>query len=322
MNALPKHLIGAIAAFAVIGLLGGGAWYWTSARLDGSLQARSQVMQDLAALNAKGVFPSPANLKTLKDNQEAAALLASSMEPRLTAAQEDLAPFLGAEGKGLGADAWKQMLIEKREELKKQAEAAKVQVADDFYFGFKRYRLASPPPGATRELGLQLAAIDALSRVLFASRVASLQEIRRVLVEESGAAPASGTSEEVLAAVVAPGGGGLYKAYPFEARFQASPAALKRVLNGLSAEKQFFIVRFAALENQKTGVPRRSEILSQAGLATPAGGEGGERPAAAAKLLIPVLGQELLNVRLRVDFIHWNPPAPAPANAPKPKPGT
>lgn len=322
MNALPKHLLGAMAAFAVIGLLGGGIWYWTSTQLDTAIQSRAQLMQELSTLNTKGIFPSSANLKTLQDNQEAAATLLSSMEPRLLAAQEELAPFLGTQGKGLSADAWKQLLIEKREELKKQAEAAKAQVADDFYFGFKRYRLASPPSGATRELGIQLAAIDGISRVLFASRIAALQEIRRVLVEESGANLASSGSEEVLAAVVATGGGGLYKVYPFEVRFLATPAAFMRVLSGLSTEKKFYIVRFATVENQKTGVPRRSEILSQSSRIASFGGEGGERPSAAAKLLIPVLGQELLNVRLRVDFIHWSPPASTPASTPKPKPGT
>lgn len=310
MTALPKHLIGALIAFAVVGLLGGGAWFWTSTQLDQAVQDRANVMQELAALNAKGIFPSPANLKTLKDNQAAAAALAGTMEPKLADAATALAPYIGPEGKGLGADAWKQLLIEKREELKKLAESSKVEVGDDFYFAFKRYRLASPPAGATRELGIQLAGIDTLSRILFEARIQALQEMRRVLIEESGTPAGGGAgSDEVLAAAVVDGAGGLYKVYPMEVRFQATPAALKRVLNGLNAHSQFFITRFITLENQKSAVPRRSEILNQANSGVSAPDAPGDRPPAAARLLIPVLGQELLNVRMRVDHILWTAPA-------------
>jgi hypothetical protein len=318
MTALPKHLIGALIAFAAVGLLGGGAWFWTSTQLDQAVQDRANVMQELAALNAKGIFPSPANLKTLKDNQAAAAALAGTMEPKLADAATALAPYIGPEGKGLGADAWKQLLIEKREELKKLAESSKVEVGDDFYFAFKRYRLASPPAGATRELGIQLAGIEALSRILFEARIQALQEMRRVLIEESGPTPGGAGSDEVLAAAVVDGAGGLYKVYPMEVRFQATPAALKRVLNSLNAHPQFFIIRFITLENQKAAVPRRSEVLNQANSGVSAPDAPGDRPPAAGRLLIPVLGQELLNVRMRVDHILWTAPAPSTAKAPTP----
>lgn len=319
MTALPKHLIGAIVAFVVVGLLGGGAWFWTSSQLDQAIQSRSEVMQQLSALTAKGIFPSAANLKTLKDNQEQAAALGATMEPALAAGASALAPYIGPDGKGLGPDAWKQLLIEKREELKKQAESAKVQVADDFYFGFKRYRLASPPAAATRELGVQLAGIEAISRVLIEARIHSLAEIRRVMVEEVGGTPGMASTEEALAAVVAEGPGGLYRVYPFEVRLQASASSLQKMVNLFSAQKQFFIIRSLSLENQKTGVPRRSEILAQAGLgnADPGGPEP-SRAAAPARLMIPVLGQELLNVRLRVDLILWEAPAPAQAQSTTP----
>jgi hypothetical protein len=315
MTALPKHLISALIAFAVIGLLGGGAWFWTSTQLDQAVQDRANVMQELSSLSAKGIFPSPANLKTVKDNLTATTTLDASMEPKLAGAAAALAPYIGPDGKGLGPDAWKQLLIEKREDLKKLAESSKVQVGDDFYFAFKRYRLASPPAGATRELGIQLAGIEALSRILFEARIHALQDIRRVFIEESGPTPGGVGSDEVLAASVVEGTGGLYKVYPMEIRFQATPAALKRVLNSLNAHPQFFIIRFITLENQKTAVPRRSEVLSQASSGASAPNDSGDRPSAPGRLLIPVLGQELLNVRMRVDHILWTAPASSTAKA-------
>lgn len=323
MNALPKHLIGALIALVVIGLLGGGAWYWTSTRLDAAVEARAQANQELSALNSKGIFPSAANLKLLKENQEAAGGLASRMEPRFSKQAAALAKFTGPEGKGLGADAWKQLLFEKREELKKRAEAGKVEVADDFYFAFKRYRVASPPASATKELGVQLAAIEELSKILIDARITSLNEIRRVVVEETGSAAAS-NNEEALPVAVVDGPDGLYRVYPLEVKFQSSPAALQAVLNGLSASPHFFITRFVTVENQKNNVPRRSEVLTQAGgnaVGTGGTSSPGERGVASApKLLFPVLGQELLNVRARIDFIVWT--APAPSTPPAAQPAT
>lgn len=316
MTALPKHFLAALIAFFVIGLLGAGAWFWTAGRLDDAVQSRAEVIQQLSALNAKGLFPDNSNLKTLQDNLQAATALAAQMEPPLTQAALALAPYVGADGKGLGPDAWKQLMIEKREELRKQAESARVQIADDFYFGFKRYRLASPPAASTRHLGIQLAAIEALSRAVIEARVNTLTEIRRVIpAEESPGQPASPSSDEALAAVIADGSGGLYQVYPFEIRLQTSAASMFRLINLLNQSKQFFIVRAVEIENQKASIPRRSEILAQAGTgdasATAAAFTEPGRSAAPPKLLIPVLGQELINVRLRVDLIHWQSPADA-----------
>jgi len=62
-------------------------------------------------------------------------------------------------------------------------------------------------------------------------------------------------------------------------------------------------VRSVDVENEKTSVPRKMEVTSQAS------GEG------AQKNIIPIVGQENIKVTMRVDLILWNvknePTAPA-----------
>lgn len=318
MNAIPKHLLGGIIAFVVLAAAGGGAWFWTGSRLAAAVEERSSLQQQIATIGSKGIFPSSANLKILKDNVEAAGKIATDLLPRLEKQKDLLAPFT-AEGKGMAPDAWKQKLFERREALMKLAESRKVAVTDDFYFGFKRYRVASPRPETTRDLGIQLAAIDELSRLLIEARVQSLTEVRRVMVDDAGSTgPVSAAGDEGLAALVVEGGGGLYRVFPFELRFAASPAALREFVNALARSGNFFITRFIVVENQKNVVPKRSEITGQGAAPANLGGLPGGPGAAESRLLIPVLGQEALNVRARIDCIVWSTPDAAPAKAPAP----
>jgi hypothetical protein len=319
MKDLPKHLLGGIIAFVVIALAGGGIWFWTNAQLAAAVENRSQLQQQISALGAKGIFPSSQNLQLLKGNVEAATSLSTALLPRFEKQTALLAP-LTAEGKGLAPDLWKQRLFERRDALKKLAESRKTQLADDFYFGFKRYRVASPREGTTMDLGVQLAAIDEISRILFESKVASLTEVRRVFVEDTqgpSGGPA-GAGEEALAAQVVPGGGGLYRVFPFEFRFQTSPEGLKQFVNGLARSEYFFVTRFLVVENLKNVVPKRSEISGQTAAAAGAGIPGLSATAGESKLLVPVLGQEQISVRARIDCILWNPPAAEPAKPARP----
>lgn len=311
MSQLPKHLVVSLIAFVVIGLLGGGAWFWTAGRLDTALAEYGSVTQQLQAVQAKGFFPSSQNLKLLESNQEAISTLAREVLPQLDRANEKFSVFLSPDKRGLSQEAWKEKLVSIREELKKSADQAKVETADDFYFGFKRYRVASPPAGATRDIGIQLAAIEEMSHLLIKARVGSIKEIRRVMVEDAGMAASPGGSEESLAAAVVDGLGGLYRVYPFEVKFQSNPQALDKFVNELTRSPMVFLIRFMVVENEKNTVPRRSEFAASA----PA--EGAE-----AKFLIPIIGQEKVNARMRIDLVYWNgvPPEKKPPGPPKPKP--
>lgn len=311
MSQLPKHLVVSLIAFVVIGLLGGGAWFWTAGRLDTALLEYGSVTQQLQTVQAKGFFPSSQNLKLLESNQGAVAALSKELLPQMDRANELFAAFLSPDKKGLSQEAWKEKLVSTREELKKSAEHANIDLADDFYFGFKRYRVASPPAGATRDIGIQLAAIQEISHLLIKAHVSGIKEIRRVMVEDAGLPTPAGGSEEALAAVAVDGAGGLYRVYPFEIKFQSTPQAMNKFVNELSRSPMVFLVRFMVVENEKNTVPRRSEFAASA----PA--EGTE-----AKLLVPIIGQEQINARMRIDLVHWNgvPPEKKPPGPPKPRP--
>jgi len=311
MSQLPKHLVVSLIAFVVIGLMGGGAWFWSAGLLDTAVTEYGSVTQQLQTVQAKGFSPTSQNLKLLESNQEAVAALAKELLPQFDRATGKFSLFLNPEKKGLSQEAWKEKLVSTREELKKSAEQGRVDTAEDFYFGFKRYRVASPPAAATRDIGIQLAAIDEMANLMIKSRVNSIKEIRRVMVEDTGLVSAAGGSEEALAATVVDGLGGLYRVYPFEIKFQSTPQALNKFVNELSRSPMVFLIRFMVVENEKNTVPRRSEFATS----TPT--EGAE-----AKLLVPIIGQEQVNTRMRIDLIYWNgtPPDKKPPGPPKPKP--
>lgn len=313
MSPIPKHLLVSLIAFAVIGLAGGGAWFWTSGELDKAVAEHASVSQQIQAVQSKGFFPSSQNLKLIETNQAEVTTLATDLLVQLDRAAQQFAPFLAADQKGLPPDSWKEKLVGVREELKKAADQHKIETAEDFYFGFKRYRVASPQAGATRDIGIQLAAIQQLSQLLIKARVSDIREVRRVMVEDAGLpGAAGGVAEEALTAAVVEGSGGLYRVYPFEIKFRCKPAALNQFMNELARNPMIFLTRFVVVENEKMTVPRRSEFAAPT--ASPEGGE--------AKWLVPIVGQEQIVVRMRIDLIFWNTAQPEkpPVAAPKATP--
>ncbi|MDX6765796.1 MAG: Amuc_1100 family pilus-like protein [Candidatus Methylacidiphilales bacterium] len=311
MKQIPQHLLFGIIGFVVIGLLGGGAWYWTAGQLETALAERTSITEKLQQVQSKGFSPTSQNLKLLEGNKEAVSALAKEILPQLDRAASRFAPFLGPDKKGLPQETWKEKLVSVREDLKKRADQGNVQTADDFYFGFKRYRVASPPAGATHDIGIQLAALEEISRLLIEAKVGEIREIRRVMVEDSGAVGGT-TSEESINAAVVEGTGGLYRVFPFEVKFKSSPSAFNAFVNALGRSPMIFITRFVVVENEKNTVPKRSEFANSAAKE----GEG-------AKLLVPIVGQEDLVARIRIDLIYWKADAsgekPGNPNA-KPKP--
>jgi hypothetical protein len=312
MTALPKHLIIGLVAFVVIGAAGGGAWFWTAGQLEAAKAEYATVSQQIQAVQTKGFFPSSQNLKAIEGNQAEVTALAKDLLSQLDRATELYAAFLTPDKKGLPQETWKEKLVSVREELKKAGDTNGVETAEDFYFGFKRYRVQSPPAAATRDIGIQLAAIQQLSQLLIKSRVSEIREIRRVMVEDAGLPGNPGGAEEALTAGVVDGTGGLYRVYPLEVKFRSTPQALNKFINELNRHPMIFLIRFMVVENEKMTVPRRSEF------AAPATGPEGAQP----KLLVPIVGQEQVITRMRIDLIFWNGPEPEvkPATPAKGKP--
>lgn len=295
MKHFPKQYIVAIVLFVLAAMVGGGLWFWTGRQLDDSLDRKIQLETQLLAVSSRGIFPSQKNLGQLESQ---IAAIRGKIDPVKQSLEETAKLFEPLQGEinnkgeysGVSSNGWKRLLGEKREELLQQAISRQVKMPDSFYLGFSRYRALNPPEAATYQLGIQLDALYQLTSILVRSRVSAIDKIDRVMLEDGGNA----SGGEGLQARVATGPEELYTIYPFELSFKGSPASMVRVINEIASSPYFFVIRFVDVENEKTSLPRKSEIRNRSGSSDK------------QQLMVPIVGRESINVTLRVDLLLWN----------------
>ncbi|MFQ3670020.1 MAG: hypothetical protein SNJ84_01025 [Verrucomicrobiia bacterium] len=298
--AVPTYLIVFGALFVVVGGLGGGFWYWAASELDTARSVREQVTTKLTAMDRRPILPVQKNLDALTEKKNEFAAILDNALPGLKARNAAFAEVVtawqdGRPSAGLSPDGWKRLMNERRQALDKEAADRKVKIPENFYYGFSRYRLPNPEAQFTPQLGVQLVAIDRLANILIESRVESIRAIRRVYFEEPARAGGPPAGEEALPGAILQDPLKLYWVYPFELSFRCTTPQLAQVVNAIASAPELFIIRFIQVENEVTEVKRRSAIQTQ--LATEVRQTG--------KLFVTVAGDELLNIRLRVDLILW-----------------
>lgn len=304
MKSFPKHLLVAIVLFVLAALVGGGLWFWTGGQLSESLEQKRQLEMKIKTISGKGIYPSKANLDQIEASTNEIKALVDPVEESIRKTSMLFDSVRGGsdkEGKfsGLPANEWKRLLGEKRDSILQLAEQNNVTLPEVFYLGFDRYRALTPNENATYHLGIQLLAITELLELSINSGIVNFQEIKRVQAEDKNSAQSSGG----LAATLAQGPQDWYTIYPFELKYTGLANSVSRLTNEVTKSPYYFIVRSVDVENEKTSVPRKMEVTSQAS------GEG------AQKNIIPIVGQENIKVTMRVDLILWNvknePTAPA-----------
>lgn len=320
MKDIPKHILVTVIIMVVVGLLGGGAWYWSSGQLAQKLEEKTGLEGQILAIEKKGIFPSAQNKKILDDQKTKLSGLEEALKPdlqgrmELFAAVRTIDPVTGSM-KGLDPDSWKKVFGDKRQELRQLAKDKNMSIPEEYNFAFKSYVLAAPRAEHTLDLGVQLLAIEEITKLLAAAGVESVSSIKRTIVEETRSGPGGGGSaagnDEGINAKVLTGPENTYRVLPFEVSLKSDPASVIEFLNGLGSSKLMFVTRFVYLENEKNSVPKRSEI-------TGAGSATGATPEQ-KKNFISVAGQEKVNARIRLDLIDFLP-AVADPKKPVPKP--
>jgi hypothetical protein len=331
MKELPKHILITIIVMALIGLLGGGAWFWTSQQLNQKLEEKSGLEAEVLTLEKKGIYPSTQNKKILEEQKNKLEALNQILKPELQNRMDLFSsvrttdPATGA-GKGLDPDAWKKVFGDKRQELRQLAKEKKVVIPEEFNFGFKSYVLAAPRAEHTRDLGVQLLAVEEIMKLLAASGVDAVLSIKRSMVESPPSASGGGSStlnDEALNARVLAGPENLYRVVPFEISIKAEPQALIRFLNGLNTSPFLFVTRFVYLENEKNSIPKRSEITNPTSSTANTGNSAsGTAVTEIKKNFITIAGQEKVASRIRLDLIDLVPVTTVTAGSPakaKPK---
>jgi hypothetical protein len=304
--------IGMIIAFAVVGLLGGGAWWYLSSQLQAAQLQDGQVKTDYDGNSAKGgIIVSAANANVLKANSD---VLRAQVDPVISnylLSKENGIIGIGKED----PVAWKHDLDEDVKALTADAKSNSITLPDNFYFGFSRYLTESPNDEATAILSKQRTAIKAVAEILINSKVNAIKRVRRTYEEEPHAVTAGSSGTEHAEgdqlggyAVTAPGE--TYTAYPFEFEFDATAESLRPVINALVKSPYVFVIRSVEVHNDHLVSPVTSDLDKMAGTTPGAPSVVDSAPGAVAASTPTVgpqylFGHSILHVKLRIDMIEW-----------------
>ena len=201
------------------------------------------------------------------------------------------------------------------EETVGAAQSAGVEIVpkDRFYLGFEQYSGTPPDAAATPLLASELNAINDLVAILLQNKhIEALISIKRAPVPgEAGAAAAPAPSAPGRPA--APAAPPLVTKYAVEIAFTALPNSFREILNAITDSKRLYIIRAVQIKNQMDKGPARA--VEPAPGTAPAGAASSDPNAAPLPDKGPpplryVVGQERLDVTLRIELASVAPPAP------------
>jgi hypothetical protein len=293
--------LGMIIAFVVVGLLGGGAWWYLSGELATVQDDVNTAKQTFDQYSTKQVYlPTQPNQKILQDNID---MLKAQLDPLV---QTRLMPPNGKLATIEKEDAlpWKHDLDAEVLRLTTDAKTHGVGIPEKFYFGFSRYLGQNPAEDTTIVLSKQLIAIDQIADIFINAPVKSIRFIHRTYEEESSPV----TSEDSLPGHAVNAEGGVYTAYPFEIEFEATTDSFRKVINDLMQAPYVFVVRSLTIQNSRLTSPQLTDLEALAGGPGPSvlGSSPGE-VAETKSTLGPqfLFGAEVLHIRMRIDMIEW-----------------
>ena len=314
--------LGMVIAFAVVTLLGGGAWWYLSGELQAAQDDVTQAKKDFDTYSTKyDIVVSPSNGTALQANID---LLKAQLAPLIQTRLLSKENTLGSLPK-LDPVAWKQGLDDEVRRLTGAAKLHGVALPPNFYFGFSRYISQNPGDQQTVVLSKQLMGVEQLATILINAPVKDIQDIRRSYEEEphtgggNAAGPPAGTGQLNGYALNAPANA--YTAYPFEVDFEATPETLRPILNNLIQSPYAFIVRTLTIQNSVLNSPLINDLDK---LAAPPPASVTDSPpgevAATTSTKGPqfLFGNAMLKIKARIDMIEWkvdiSKATPGPAN--------
>jgi uncharacterized membrane protein len=315
MKGVSRNIIVTVVVLVAVLVGGAAGWYWVASQL-GEQQARlDEAAANIDHLKRKTYSPVRANLDALKENSEQLRAVLDDFKGELEARDQVFDAVRrhadGGAQPGLEPDEWKKMYGGIRDRLTKEAAAAKVAIPEDYDFAFSAYRLSLPADSLTLPLGVQLLGVERISEILIGAKVRAIPAIQRADIDTGSGK--DGT--DPIAARVLNGPNNLYQVYPFSVSFACQPAVLFEVLNRFGDADLLLVIRDLEIENERQTVPQASQVRDSLK-------SSGEAANQAAKLVIPVLGQELVQVNLRVDLLYLTLKAPGGAQQAKARPNS
>jgi hypothetical protein len=302
--------LGVIIAFAVVTLLGGGAWWYLSGELQDAQTAVANADKDFKTYSTKSnVVVSSSNETSLRANID---LLKAQLDPLIHAKLQPKENKLRSIEKE-DPVAWKHDLDDEVHRLNSAAKLHGVTVPPNFYFGFSRYLSQSPSDEQTAVLRKQMVGVEQLATILLNAPVKAIQAIRRTYEEDphTGAGNASGSTTEMdhLGGYSLNAAGNAYTDYPFEVDFETTSENLRTVINNLIQSPYLFVVRTLSIQSSSPNSPMTSDLDKLAGgpapsvIDTPPGEVAATASTKGPQFLFG--GNSTLKIKARIDMIEW-----------------
>jgi hypothetical protein len=298
MNArwVKRNLVVIIFVAVFVALLGVIIWLEQKAtarktEIEADLSSQQEEFKRLRSLDP---YPSPDNIQLLKrDHAELQKLYGSLQE----AVMQDPLKVTDVQSEIDFVDR----LRKTQTELRALANSHKVEIREDFAFGFSRYNDTFPcrNPGFRADecrrvlasLTKQLAVVEKLMKLAISNNVDGITAIRRTEVEP-GVMPGSGS--DTFTGPIAEDQKARYHRLPFDLQFVCTERALQSFLNSLSQSDWFFTVETVKIGTDVPMLRARGPDTSPTGTtATP-------------------LHKQLL-VTMRIDLVEFLSPKSRPA---------
>ncbi len=273
---------------------------------------------DAAAAEAAGfeksaLYPTPEN-----KNEKSKAL--GDYAKAVESIQTTFTPFRPKEIKNITPQEFTDRLLAANTEVRKAFEESGTVVPEAFFMGFEKYRTTLANGSTTGVLDYQLGSIKSLMLTLAKAKATELKNLHRPLQpEDDGQAF---TPPPTLTA----------RPFPLEVTFIGPEKSAREFISSITkSDNQYLVVRSLRITNMKKEPPRAADAQFDKAAAKPAAAvdafAGGfvlpgddtpaaatpEKPAAATKtadssrILSQVLGNEQVQVFLRLDLLQFLP---------------
>ncbi len=250
----------------------------------------------LITISGRAHYPSEENMNILTESSKRLEGFLISLKPILLPSGNRT-----AEIKEIESVEFKEQLSKSVDDLRALAKAKSVSIPAEFYFGFSRYQKQNPKKKDTLVLGKQLLGVEKLVALLIACAPQKIESIGRSFEEEGELKKAGSLEPEQIKFSSFHHSEQIYTTYPLEVEFIGVTATLQQFLNEMNKLPYLYVVRSCYATSLKP-VPSRLDELQRQFVTT------GTAAAQATKAppLVPVLGEEKIKFKVRVDFIEWH----------------
>jgi hypothetical protein len=285
-----------------------------SKRYDEALERFTAAADEASSFEKLALYPKP-------ENRDGKTKAIADYRQSLDSLQKSFEPFRPKELKNITPQEFTNNLLAANAEMRKAFEDVGTTIPEPFFGGFEGYKTSLAPGKITGILDYQLASIKSLMLTLAKAKPTALKNFYRPALPEE-------ENQNFT-----PSGAAAARSFPLEITFSGPEASLRDFLTSVvAADDKYVVVRVMRVTNDKKDPPKAADAKfdkpaaekTEADAAPFGGGFvlPGDEPAANAaaepaapaapavdssRILAQVLGNEQVNVFIRLDILQFLP---------------